>query len=136
MNSQTVIRSETPSYQAYQILHVILAIAPIAAGLDKFLHLLVNWDKYVSPLAFRLSPIPVHTLMLGVGVVEIAAGVIVALAPRIGAWVVAAWLWAIILNLLSIPGYFDVALRDFGLSLAAVALARLSVQFDRPGRQM
>ncbi len=129
MNSQTIVRTESPSYQAYQILHVILTIAPIAAGFDKFLHVLVNWDQYVSPLAYRFSPIPVHTMMLGVGVVEIAAGIIVAVAPRIGAWIVAAWLWAIILNLLSIPGYFDIALRDFGLSLAAVALARLSVEF-------
>ncbi len=132
MNSDTIVRSQSPSRQAYDILHLILTIAPIAAGADKFLHLLVDWDKYVAPIAARLSPIPVHTMMLGVGLVEIAAGLIVLFAPRIGAWIVAAWLWAIILNLLAIPGYFDIALRDFGLSMAAVALARLSVEFDRP----
>ncbi len=123
------VRVESPSYQAYQILHVILTVIPIAAGLDKFVHLLVNWDKYASPLVAQLSPLPVHTLMLGVGVVEVVAGLIVAFAPRVGAWIVAIWLWLIIANLLSIPGYFDIAVRDFGLSLGAVALARLSVEF-------
>lgn len=131
MNTNTAVRTQVPSYQAYQILRLILTIAPIAAGADKFLHVLVNWDKYVSPLFASLSPVPVHTMMLAVGVVEIVAGLIVAFAPRIGAWVVAAWLWAIILNLLAIPGYFDIALRDFGLSMAAVALARLSADYDR-----
>ncbi len=123
------VRVESPAYQAYQILHVILAAIPIAAGLDKFVHLLVNWDKYASPLVARLSPLPVHTLMLGVGIVEVIAGLIVAFVPRVGAWIVAIWLWLIIANLLTIPGYFDIAVRDFGLSLAAVALARLSVEF-------
>ncbi|MGE5358846.1 MAG: hypothetical protein ACM3NQ_07480 [Bacteroidales bacterium] len=131
MNAETVVQTGSPSYQAYQILHVILTIAPIAAGADKFLHLLVDWDKYASPLAAQVLPVPIHTFMLAVGVIEIAAGVLVAIAPRIGAWVVAAWLWAIILNLLSIPGYFDIALRDFGLSMGAVALARLSSEYDR-----
>ncbi len=123
------VRVASPAYQAYRILHVILAVIPIAAGLDKFVHLLVNWDKYASPLLARLSPVPVHTLMLGVGIVEVIAGLIVAFVPRVGAWIVAIWLWLIIANLVTIPGYFDVAVRDFGLSLAAVALARLSVEF-------
>ncbi len=121
------VRAHTPSQQAYLLLHTILTIAPILAGADKFFHLLVDWDKYVSPLMVRLSPLPTHALMMVVGVIEIAAGVIVFLRPRFGGWLVAAWLWAIILNLLSIPGYFDIALRDLGLSIAAVALARLSV---------
>jgi hypothetical protein len=131
MNTETSVRVHTPSYQAYQLLHVILTVAPIAAGLDKFTHLLTNWDLYVSPLAARLSPLPVHTMMLAAGVVEMAAGLIVAFAPRIGGWIVAAWLWAIVLNLLSIPAYLDVALRDVGLSFAAIALARLAVDYDR-----
>jgi uncharacterized membrane protein YphA (DoxX/SURF4 family) len=121
------VRAHTPTQQAYLLLHTILTIAPILAGADKFFNLLVNWEKYVSPLMARLSPLPPHALMLVAGVVEIGAGLIVLFRPRIGGWLVAAWLWAIILNLLSFPGYFDVALRDLGLSVAAVALSRLSV---------
>ena len=121
--------SAAPAYQAFRILHLGFIVAPIAAGLDKFFHLLVNWDQYVPPMVARLSPVSAHTLMLVVGVIEIAAGIGVALKPRIFAYVVAAWLALIITNLLLIPGYFDIALRDFGLLLAALALARLSQQF-------
>jgi uncharacterized membrane protein HdeD (DUF308 family) len=110
---------------------VAFVIAPLLAGLDKFLHLLVNWDMYLAPAIANLSPIGGHNLMLVVGVIEIIAGLIVAVKPKIGAWIVAAWLWSIIINLLLIPGYFDIALRDFGLSLGAVALARLSKEFAR-----
>lgn len=121
----------SPAYQAYRILHFGLVVAPILAGLDKFLHLLVNWDQYLPDVVARMSPIPGHTLMLIVGVIEIVAGIGVALKPRIFAYVVAAWLAVIIINLLLIPGYFDVALRDFGLLLAALALGALSQQFAR-----
>jgi hypothetical protein len=120
----------SPGYQAFRILQVGFVAAPILAGLDKFFHLLVNWDQYVPSLVAQLSPIGVHQLMLVVGVIEIAAGVGVAWRPRIFAYVVAAWLLIIIANLLLIPGYFDVALRDFGLFLGALALARLSQQFS------
>ena len=96
------------------------------AGADKFFHWLVNWDQYLAPAIARLAPVSAHTFMLGVGIIEMSAGLLVALAPRIGAWVVAAWLCGIILNLLMIPAYFDIALRDFGLALGAVALARLA----------
>lgn len=122
----------TPAYQAYQILHAGFMAAPTLAGLDKFFHLLTNWDMYLAPRIAALSPIGGHNLMLVVGVVEVAAGVLVAVRPRIGAYVVAAWLGAIILNLLLIPGFFDIALRDFGLLLGALALARLSAQYG-PG---
>ena len=118
-----------PARQAYQLLHVAFVVAPILAGLDKFFHALVNWDQYLAPWIAGLSPIPAHSLMLIVGVIEIIAGLIVAFAPRIGAWIVFAWLWAIIINLLSYPGFYDIALRDFGLSLGALALARLSEDF-------
>jgi hypothetical protein len=125
------ITAASPAYQAFRILQIGFIAAPILAGLDKFFHLLVNWDQYLPPVVSRVSPIDGHKLMLIVGVIEIVAGIGVALKPRIFAYVVAAWLALIIANLLLIPGYFDVALRDFGLFLAALALARLSQQFSR-----
>jgi uncharacterized membrane protein YphA (DoxX/SURF4 family) len=120
-----------PAYQAYQILHFLFVLAPVVAGADKFFHLLVNWDQYLSPLVPQLTGIPTHTFMLAVGVIEIIAGLLVAFKPRIGSVVVAAWLAGIIINLLTIPGYFDIALRDFGLCLSAIALFRLSVLYSR-----
>ena len=123
----------SPAYQAFRILHLGYIAAPILAGLDKFFHLLVNWDQYVPAIVARLSPIGAHELMLVVGVIEIVAGIGVALKPRLFAYVVAGWLALIIVNLLLIPGYFDVALRDFGLFLAALALGRLSQQFSGGG---
>jgi uncharacterized membrane protein YphA (DoxX/SURF4 family) len=116
--------------QAYLILRFGFTVAPIIAGLDKFLHLLVNWDQYLPGITNRLVGGHGHELMLVVGVIEIVAGIGVALKPRIFAYVVAAWLFLIILNLLAIPGYFDVALRDLGLLLGALALGRLSHNFD------
>jgi uncharacterized membrane protein YphA (DoxX/SURF4 family) len=121
----------SPAYQAFRLLHLGFIAAPILAGLDKFFHLLVNWDQYVPPIVAQLSPIGAHELMLVAGVIEIVAGIGVALKPRLFAYVVAGWLALIIVNLLLIPGYFDVALRDFGLFLAALALGRLSQQFSR-----
>ena len=127
--ASAVARISTPAYQAYQILHIGFVVAPVIAGLDKFSHLLVNWDVYLAPAIARLSPIGGHGLMQAVGVIEIIAGILVAFKPRIGAYVVVLWLWGIILNLILIPNYFDVVLRDFGLSLGALALARLSQEF-------
>src|SRR5215472_12753086 len=121
----------SPAYQAYRILHFGFVVAPILAGLDKFFHLLVNWDQYLPGVVTNISPISAHALMLIVGVIEIVAGIGVAIKPRIFAYVVAAWLAVIIINLLLIPGYFDIALRDFGLFLAALALDALSQQFAR-----
>src|SRR5947208_6890180 len=114
------------AYQAYQLLHVAFVVAPILAGIDKFLHLLTNWDMYLAPSIARLSPIGGHNLMQAIGVVEIIAGLIVLVKPRIGAYIVAAWLLAIIVNLLLVPGFYDIALRDLGLALGALALGRLS----------
>ena len=128
-NAQSEVSN--PSYQAYQILRLGFTVAPIVAGLDKFLHLLVNWDQYLPPLVNRLVGGHGHELMLAVGVIEIIAGLGVAFKPKVFAYVVSAWLLLIVVNLLMIPGYFDVALRDFGLSLGALALARLSHEFDR-----
>jgi hypothetical protein len=121
----------SPSRQAYQILRFGFTVAPILAGLDKFFHLLVNWDQYLPPVVNNLTGGHGHQLMLAVGAIEIVAGLGVAFKPRIFAYVVAAWLVLIIVNLLMIPGYFDVALRDLGLCLGALALARLSQEYDR-----
>lgn len=120
----------TPAHQAFQILRTAFTVAPIVAGLDKFFHLLVNWDQYLPAFVNNLTGGHGHQLMLAVGVIEIVAGLGVAFKPRLFAYVVSAWLLLIVANLLMIPGYFDVALRDFGLSLAALALARLSQEFD------
>jgi hypothetical protein len=127
----TETRVSSPSHQAYQILHLGFTVAPILAGLDKFFNLLVNWDQYLPPFVNNLTNGHGHELMLAVGIIEIVAGLGVWFKPKIFAYVVSAWLLLIIVNLLMIPGYFDVALRDFGLSLGALALARLSHEFDR-----
>ena len=118
------------SYQAYRILQLGFIVAPIVAGIDKFLHFLVDWDKYVPSVVNTAVGGHGHELMFAVGVIEIVAGLGVALRPRIFAYVVALWLGLIIVNLLAIPGYFDVALRDVGLMLGALALGRLSHDFD------
>jgi hypothetical protein len=129
MAERVASRVSSPSYQAYQILYIAFIVAPVVAGLDKFTHFLVNWDQYLSPVIARMLPVPAHTFMLAVGVIEIAAGLIVAIAPEIGAAIVGVWLCGIILNLLSIPAYFDIALRDFGLALGAFALSRLASEY-------
>ncbi|HEX8952463.1 MAG TPA: hypothetical protein VF945_11495 [Polyangia bacterium] len=120
-----------PARQAYHLLHWGFVAAPTIAGLDKFAHLLTNWDQYLARPIERLLPMSGHAFMLLVGVVEILAGLLVAVRPRIGAWVVAAWLFGIIVDLLLVSGFYDIALRDFGLMLAAIALARLSATYDR-----
>lgn len=120
-----------PGYQAYQLLHFVFVVAPIIAGIDKFLHLLCNWDQYLAPWIANLSPIGGHSLMLIAGIIEIAAGILVAFMPRIFGYVVAIWLWLIIINLLTMGTYFDIALRDFGLSLGALALSRLAVEYGK-----
>ena len=129
-----LVVAERPAHQAFTLMRIGFALLPILAGLDKFTHFLTNWDQYLAPAVERLLPVSGHTFMLFVGVVEMAAAVLVAVRPRIGAYVVVAWLVGIIVNLLLIPGYFDVALRDFGLALGALALARLSEEFTDVGR--
>jgi len=118
-----------PAYQAYQILHFAFTVAPILAGLDKFFHLLTNWDMYLSPMVARMVPGGGHNFMLAVGVVEIIAGLLVAVKPKIGAPIVGVWLLGIIVNLLSMGSFYDIALRDLGLSLGAFALWRLTFEF-------
>lgn len=129
MTSARAESVSSPGYQAFQILRTGFTVAPIVAGLDKFFHLLVNWDQYLPAFVNNLTGGHGHELMFAVGVIEIVAGLGVAFKPRLFAYVVSAWLLLIVANLLMIPGYFDVALRDFGLSLAALALARLSQEY-------
>jgi hypothetical protein len=130
MTTATAIRVDSPTYQAYQILHVAFVVAPLVAGIDKFTHFLTNWDAYLAPIIPRTLGISGHTFMLGVGFIEILAAVIVAFAPRIGSWIVGLWLCGIIVNLLMLGSYYDIALRDLGLALGAFALARLSVEYS------
>jgi hypothetical protein len=122
-------RVHTPAYQAFRILQAGFVAAPILAGLDKFFHLLVDWDKYLSGFVNNLVGGHGHAFMLAVGAIEIVAGIGVLVKPRIFSYVVAAWLGGIIVNLLLVPGFYDVALRDFGLLLGALALGRLSAEF-------
>lgn len=126
----TASSRSNPSYQAYQILHWSFVAAPAIAGLDKFLGILTDWDKYLSPALARLSPLGVHGTMMAVGIIELAAALMVALKPRLGAYVVAAWLVGIIANLFLLGAFYDVALRDFGLMLGALALGRLTEVYD------
>jgi len=118
-----------PAVQAFWILYIGFIALPFFAGLDKFCHVLVNWDMYLAPSIANMLPVSGHTFMLVVGVIEMAAAILVALYPRVGAWVVTLWLWGIIVNLLLVANFYDIALRDFGLSLGAIALGCLSRGF-------
>ena len=118
-----------PAFDAYRLLRFAFIVAPLVMGLDKFFNLLTQWPKFVCPLiANRVDP---QLFARAIGPVEMMAGVLVLIRPRLGAIIVAAWLLLIIVDLLLIPGYYDVVLRDVGLLLAALALARLSVMFDK-----
>ncbi|MFI2345862.1 hypothetical protein ACH492_02125 [Streptomyces sp. NPDC019443] len=118
-----------PGYQAFVILRTGFTVAPILFGLDKFANLLVDWPTYLAPWIDDIAPGSAQAAMYAVGAIEIVAGIAVALAPRFGGWLVAGWLAGIIVNLLTVPGHYDVALRDFGLLLGAVALARLAQRY-------
>ena len=120
-----------PSLQAFWVLRILFTIAPVVAGLDKFFHWLVDWDRYVAPDIADLVGGHAHAFMLVVGIVEIVAGIGVAIWPRFFAYVVLAWLLGIVANLLMIPGYYDIALRDLGLAVGALALGRLSAVHAR-----
>ena len=122
-------------YHAYLLLRLAFAVAPIAFGLDKFFNVLVDWPVYLAPWVNDVMPGSGQDFMYLVGGVEILAGVVVALKPRYGAPLVAAWLFGIIVNLLTVPGFYDIALRDFGLLLGALTLARLAWSYDPPLRR-
>lgn len=123
-------KARSPERQAYLLLHLGFVAAPVIAGLDKFTHLLTDWDQYLAPPIAALFGGAAHGFMLVVGVIEIIAGLVVAVRPKIGAYVVAAWLAGIIVNLLMTGHWFDIALRDFGLMLGALALGRLAVAHE------
>jgi uncharacterized membrane protein YphA (DoxX/SURF4 family) len=120
-----------PAYQAFTLLRIGFTVAPILFGLDKFANVLVDWSQYLAPWINDIVPGTADQFMYAVGVVEIVAGIVVAIRPRYGAYLVAAWLGGIIFNLVTYSGYSDIALRDFGLMLGALTLARLSEVYDR-----
>jgi uncharacterized membrane protein YphA (DoxX/SURF4 family) len=123
---------DDPAYQAFWLLRIGFTVAPILFGLDKFANVMVNWEQYLAPWIRDASPLSATHTMYVVGAIEIVAGIAVAIKPRYAAYAVAAWLAGIILNLLTYSGYYDVALRDFGLLLAALTLARLASKYDPP----
>jgi uncharacterized membrane protein YphA (DoxX/SURF4 family) len=138
-SSRTKVRVADPTDQAFLILRTAFTVAPILFGLDKFFNVMVDWPTYLAPWLDRLVPGNAQEFMYVVGVIEIVAGIVVALSPEIGGYLVAAWLGGIIVNLVTAnpTDFFDVALRDFGLMLGALALARLAagvrLRSDRSG---
>jgi len=124
-----------PRYQAYLLLRLGFTVAPIAFGIDKFWNGMVDWPKYLAPWIDGIMPGSAQDFMYLVGVVEIVAGLVVLAKPRYGAYLVAAWLAGIVTNLFSYPGWYDVAVRDFGLMLAALTLGRLAWVYDPPFRR-
>ena len=121
-----------PRYQAYLLLRLAFTVAPIAFGLDKFANVLTDWPRYLAPWIDDIIPGTAEQMMHAVGVIEIAAGIAVAVTPRYGAYLVAAWLAGIVFNLLTYSGWYDIALRDVGLLLGALTLARLASVYDAP----
>ena len=122
-------------YQAFTLLRIAFTVAPIAFGLDKFFNVLVDWPVYLAPWINDIAPGSGQDFMYLVGAIEIVAGISVAIKPRYGAYVVAGWLAGIVINLLTVSGYYDIALRDFGLMLAALTLGRLASVYDPPLRR-
>ena len=123
-------RPRAPAIQAVRFLHAGFVILPIVAGIDKFVNVLASWDRYLAPSLARLLPVEASSFLMIVGVLEIAAGLLVAFQPRVGGKVLAAWFGAVIVNLLLMPGFLDVALRDFVLLLGALTLSRLARPFE------
>jgi len=132
--TSNVLRSD-PAAQAFMLLRVAFTVAPILFGLDKFAEVMIgDWPKYLAPEFNDLIPGSAQDAMYIVGGVEVAAGLVVAIVPRLGGLLVAAWLGGVIVSLLLVGGYADIALRDFGLLIGALALSRLASAY--PGRQV
>ena len=132
LHDLAMIRRVAPARQAFVMLWALFTLLPIVVGIDKFATVLTNWDGYLASWVNDIVPGTAHQAMLAFGVVEILAGVLVLLAPRYGAYVVALWLAGIIVNLISTGEYYDIAARDFGLMIAALALGRLAASFRTP----
>jgi uncharacterized membrane protein YphA (DoxX/SURF4 family) len=132
MSNTATARKLDPAFQAFFLLRTVFTIAPIVFGLDKFTNILTDWSGYLAPWINDIVPGNADQAMYAVGVIEVVAGILVAVAPRFGAYVVALWLGGVIVNLLTLHDYYDVALRDFGLLVGALALGRLSAVFDHP----
>jgi hypothetical protein len=130
VRAQSTSVRENPAYHAYLVLRTGFVVAPILFGLDKLTNLLADWTTYLAPAIDRVVPGSASGAMLAVGVVEVVAGLVVAFRPKVGGYLVAAWLAGIITNLLLLGDHYDIALRDFGLLLAALALARLATAFQ------
>ena len=126
----TQLRTD-PAYQAFTLLRIGFTVAPILFGLDKFANVMVDWSVYLAPWINDILPGSADDAMYVIGVIEIVAGLVVLVRPRFGALLVAAWLGGIIVNLLTYSGYYDIALRDFGLMLGALTLSRLATIYDR-----
>lgn len=124
------VRTE-PAYAAFWLLRIGFAVLPVWMGIDKFANGMTYWPHYLAPWIVHLLPFSAQTAMYVVGAIEIVAGLAVAAKPRYASPVVMLWLAGIIVNLLSYPGYYDVALRDFGLLVAALSLGLLSRGYDR-----
>jgi hypothetical protein len=132
-SATTRTQTELGAERAFLLLRTVFTIAPIAFGLDKFAEVLTdNWEGYLAPWVNDIVPGTAHQAMLAVGVIEIIAGIAVAVVPRYGALLVVGWLAGIIVNLVSIGDFYDIALRDFGLLVAALALAILAANRGKP----
>ena len=125
-SSHTQATTRSGADVAYLLLKTVFTVAPIAFGLDKFFGFLTDWDQYLAPWINNIVPGTASQAMMAVGVIEIVAGIAVAVAPRFGGPLVAAWLAGIILNLVTMGEFLDVALRDFGLLVGALALTALA----------
>ncbi len=117
--------------RTWTILRYTFGLVPIVAGLDKFTDYLANWESYLNPMIFNVIPLGAHTIMQVVGVIEIAAGILVLARPRVGGYIVTAWLTCIALSLIAGGRYLDVAVRDLVMAVGAFALANLTSLVDR-----
>jgi hypothetical protein len=134
LHVQETDRRPSGERDAYRLLYAGFMAAPIIAGIDKFTDKLGNWDKYLSDGVAEQLPVQRHTFMQAVGLIEVAAGLLVAAKPKWGGYVVSAWLAGIVANLWTKPEYRDIALRDIGLALGALALARMAADAPRERR--
>jgi uncharacterized membrane protein YphA (DoxX/SURF4 family) len=126
LNQATSLDFRRTFKSVFNLLRVTYGIVPVVAGIDKFTNLLTNWEKYLDPNIASLLPLSAHVFMLIVGVIEVVAGIIVLVKPRVGAYIVMAWLIIIAITLLASGKYLDVAVRDIVMAIGAFSLALIS----------